>query len=215
MRNIGQGGRRTTWQQSAPGMHVGSRRTKSQCAPPFWSGRTPHWDSRLPSCGRTAAAVRTSWPAMRLSTACCKQNLVVRQTEEWMRRRQSSLPHRIQPRLKHQGNLNLSLCWSPVAVCDAGVLDACWRAVRHDGSSGSQDGLWRASGSCTERKWAVGWSHRWTCGKLCSSQFKRKEQTWLLVTFSFNVHTSFLEVLNLRQQTISAYYYSILHPGTR
>lgn len=74
MTNTGPGERRTTWQPNVLVTPEGWRRTRSQCAPPSWNGRTPRCGSRWPSCGRTAAAARTSWPGMRRNTAHCKKS---------------------------------------------------------------------------------------------------------------------------------------------
>lgn len=109
MRNTGLGGRRTMWQPSVHVMLDGWRRTRSQCAPLSWSGRTRRCGSRWPSCGRTVAAARTSWPDMRLSTVHCKE-LQVKPTKHQWDKKPNSLPRRIQHRHKHQGNQNLHCC---------------------------------------------------------------------------------------------------------
>lgn len=159
MSDTGPGERRITWQRSVLVTRGGWRRTRSQCAPPSWSGKTRRCGNKWLSCVKTAAAAKMSWPDMRLSTAHCKKP-----TKYQWDKKQNSLPRRIQHRHKHQGNLNLhcfvfadrqSLCQTQ--ECFGYTLagsEAWWERW-------SQDGLWRAPGSYTQRGrgwlWILPW----------------------------------------------------------
>lgn len=52
---------------------------------------------------------------------------------------------------------------TPSHCVELWVLDTHWQAVRHDGERWSQEGLWRAPGSCTQR--GKGYSQGQTHGK--------------------------------------------------
>lgn len=162
MRNTGPGERRTTWQQSVLEMHGGWKRTRSRCEPPSWNGKTQRYGSKWLNCGRTAVAARTSLPDMRLSTAHCKE-LRIKPTKFQWDKKQNSLPRRIQHRHRHQGNLNLHccLCWPPVTVSNSESFGYTLAGREAWWELWSQEGLWRAPGSYTERGrgrlWILPW----------------------------------------------------------
>lgn len=49
-------------------MPGGSRRTRSRCALPSWSGRTPRCDRKWPTCARSLVAAGTSSASTRAAT---------------------------------------------------------------------------------------------------------------------------------------------------
>ena len=132
MTNTGPGERRTTWQPSVLVTRGGWRRTRSRYAPPSWSGKTRRCGSRCPSCGRTAAAARTSLSGMRLSTAHCKELQIKPTKSIYESETQKSLPRRIQHRHKHQGNpfaLTSSHCVKLRVLTHTGRLQGMMGAV--------------------------------------------------------------------------------------
>lgn len=58
---------------SAPGTPGGWRRTRSRCAPPSWSGRTPPSGRKWPTWGRSSAAAETSSTSTRAGTETCEE----------------------------------------------------------------------------------------------------------------------------------------------
>lgn len=122
MTNTGPGERRIMWQPSVLVTHGDWKRTRSPCAPPSWSVRTQRCGSKWLNCGRTVAAVRTSWPDMRLSMARCKE-LIKSMKYLWDKSR-TSFPAEFHTDTNTKGNLNLHccLCWPPVTVSSS----SCW-----------------------------------------------------------------------------------------
>lgn len=69
-------------QQSAPGMHAVSRRTKSLCVLPTWRGRTPPSDRRWQRCGKNWVGVATSLVNTRTISLTSDGNPEAKQEEE-------------------------------------------------------------------------------------------------------------------------------------
>lgn len=173
MTNTGPGERRTTWQPSVLVTRGGWRRTRSRYAPPSWSGKTRRCGSRCPSCARTAAAARTSLSGMRQSTAHCKE-LQIKPTKSnlWVRNAELPSPQNsTQTQTPRESICTVvfadlqSLCQAPSFGCTLAGCKAWWEQW-------SQEGLWRAPGSYTQRGrgwlWIFLWSN--THGKHGPSQ---------------------------------------------
>lgn len=135
MRNTGPGERRTTWQRNVLVTHGGWRRTRSRCVPPSWSGKTRHCGSKWPSCGKTAAAARTSWLGMRLSTARCK-DLRTNRASPMRPKAELPSPQKSTQTQTPRESLNLHCCLRrpPVAVSSS---EFCVHTSRRWGMMGS------------------------------------------------------------------------------
>lgn len=73
MRSTGAGEWKTTRRRSARGTPGDWRRTRSQCARPSWSERTPPFARRWPTWGKSWAAAGTSSTSTRAGTETCEE----------------------------------------------------------------------------------------------------------------------------------------------